>query len=79
MVNRETALLFDPARSSLANKKQVALVIAHEIAHQWFGNLVTMEWWEDLWLKEGFASYLEYVVLEAVCNDSLVDYILLKQ
>ncbi len=65
-VFRETALLYDPARSSVANKQQVALVIAHELGHQWFGNLVTMEWWEDLYLKEGFASYLEYVGLDAV-------------
>jgi puromycin-sensitive aminopeptidase len=42
----------------------VALVIAHEIAHQWFGNLVTMEWWTHLWLNEGFASYIEYLAVD---------------
>ncbi len=63
---REAALLFDPDHSSTSTKQQVALVVAHEIAHQWFGNLVTMEWWTHLWLNEGFASYIEYVALDHV-------------
>lgn len=61
---RETALLVDPELSSTVNKQYVALVIAHELAHMWFGNLVTMEWWTHLWLNEGFASYIEYLAVD---------------
>ena len=63
---RETALLVDPEHSSSSNKQWVALVIAHELAHQWFGNLVTMEWWTHLWLNEGFATYMEYLAVDHI-------------
>ncbi|MES1204537.1 MAG: M1 family aminopeptidase [Pseudomonadota bacterium] len=61
---REVALLLDPATAPLAMQKRVAEVITHELAHQWFGNLVTMVWWDDLWLNEAFATWMAFKIVD---------------
>jgi puromycin-sensitive aminopeptidase len=62
---REAALLLDPATASLAQKKRVAEVVTHELSHQWFGNWVTMAWWDDLWLNEAFATWMAFKIVDA--------------
>ncbi|KAL8992094.1 MAG: hypothetical protein Q9169_007379 [Polycauliona sp. 2 TL-2023] len=61
---RTTAILFDEQHSAAKYKNRVAYVVAHELAHQWFGNLVTMDWWSELWLNEGFATWVGWLAID---------------
>jgi aminopeptidase N len=70
---RETDLLLDPKTASVGARKEVAIVVAHEMAHQWFGDLVTMQWWDNLWLNEGFATWMETKAVERMHPEWNID------
>ncbi|KAL3276182.1 hypothetical protein HHI36_020900 [Cryptolaemus montrouzieri] len=61
---RETCLLVDPENTPAIRRQWIAIVVSHELAHQWFGNLVTMEWWTHLWLNEGYAQFTEFLCVD---------------
>lgn len=69
--DRERALLWDKNHSSNTYKQNIAMTVAHELTHMWFGDLITCQWWSYTWLNEGFARYFQYMIPTEVCTGIL--------
>ncbi|XP_028807443.1 aminopeptidase M1 isoform X2 [Neltuma alba] len=72
IIYRENELLYHDLYSNAAKKQRITIVTAHEVAHQWFGNLVTMEWWTHLWLNEGFATWISYMATDILFPEWII-------
>lgn len=66
LIHREVNILYDQRFTTSLQRQRIALVISHEIAHMWFGDLVTCDWWDATWLNEGFARYFQFIAVEKV-------------
>ena len=75
---RETYLLWNEEESSNQYQQYVVTIIAHELSHQWFGDLVTLDWWSDVFLNEGFATYFEYHASDEVRTTAFNNSVLLR-
>jgi aminopeptidase 2 len=73
---RNVYLLFEEGVSAAKSKQNIAYVVAHELAHQWFGNLVTMGWWQDLWLNEGFATFVGWLAVDKLFPGNLINHVI---
>src|SRR3954451_18034814 len=76
---RETDLLAETKSASVDTRKKIAAILAHEMAHQWFGDLVTMQWWDNIWLNEGFASWMENKPVEAMHPEWNIDQTVISE